>query len=311
MQTPILFYPLTVICIDDNQSVLETLKANLSEQYPITIFTSPHEALQEINKQHNNLVLENFLKNITNNEDANVTELQLNVKIAQLAKLSKIPDRCNEICIIISDYSMPEINGIEFLKNISQLDVKKILLTEYQEYQTVLSAFNSGTINRFLLKTNDNLITELRMCLSQLTREYFVEQTKQLRNNIETNCRLPLSDPDFEKFFLNLLKDMNIKEYYLIDKLGSFLLIDSNNERFYLVVHTEKSLNDFTNLYSEPDCRIFVDQIMSRRKIPYFGDVDPSSIDLGDWGKYLHVPQKYIGEKLYYWCIFKEEVYNV
>jgi YesN/AraC family two-component response regulator len=206
---------------------------------------------------------------------------------------------------------MPEINGIEFFKEISHLNIKKILLTEYQDYQTVLSAFNSNIINRFLLKTSNNLLTELRACLNQLTREYFIDQTKQLRDNIETDFRLPFSDQMFENFFLNLLRDMNIKEYFLANKYGSFLFMDSNNERFYFIVHTEESLNSFTELYNEPDCKIFVDQIINRKKIPYFGNIDPSAIELSDWNKYLYIPQKLTGEKLYYWSIFKEETYNV
>lgn len=56
--------------------------------------------------------------------------------------------------VIISDYQMPFMNGIEFFSKISLLDkdAQKIMLTGYASLQIAIDAINQGIINAFLTK---------------------------------------------------------------------------------------------------------------------------------------------------------------
>lgn len=60
----------------------------------------------------------------------------------------------NPIKVVVSDYKMPGIDGIQFLylvKNVSP-DTVRIMLTGYAELKTAIKAVNEGNIFRFLTK---------------------------------------------------------------------------------------------------------------------------------------------------------------
>ncbi|MFN8769792.1 MAG: response regulator [Neisseriaceae bacterium] len=306
MQTPIIYYPLKVLCIDDDPSILEILKSNLDKHYSVSTFSSANEVLSQLDKIYSKPTIEEYFKKIINKSGNDEGSLQLELKIEEITDLSETHSNHEKSCIIICDYRMPDINGIEFFKKLAHLNVKKILLTEHQEYQEVLSAFNSGTIDLFLLKSDENLMTNLLNGIKNLSEEYFLDSTHFIKESIELEKDLPLSDTTFEKFFQNLLKEYNITEHYLADENGSFLLINARGERYCLVIHTDNSLDKFTNLYSEPDFDYFTQQISKRQKIPFFGiKVDPTKIELNQWNNFLYTPQVLNGKDIYYYHILK------
>lgn len=306
MQTPIIYYPLEIICIDDDHTILEVLKSNLGNHYSVTTFDSANEVLKQLDSIYNKPTIEDYLKNIISTRDNDKGELQLELNIAEITRLSETHSNHEKACIIISDYQMPDLNGIDFFKKLQNLNVKKILLTEHQEYQKVLSAFNSGSIDLFLLKSDENLMTNLLSEIKKLAEEYFLTSTQFVKESIEISRDLPLTDVIFEEFFQNLIKQKNIKEYYLADENGSFLLIDATGERYYLIIHTNESLNRFTNLYNEPDFEHYTQQIANRYKIPFFGlNIDPTKIELRQWSNFLFAPQIINGKDIYYYHILK------
>ncbi len=67
-----------------------------------------------------------------------------------MAILKSTPD----IAVIVSDYNMPGLNGIELLKMVHQNfpDVTRILLTGAADLDMAIEAINQGSIFRFLLK---------------------------------------------------------------------------------------------------------------------------------------------------------------
>lgn len=63
----------------------------------------------------------------------------------------------NRVALIISDQRMPEMTGVEFLKESMtvQPDAIRILLTGYTDLESVVDAVNSGEIYRYLAKPWD------------------------------------------------------------------------------------------------------------------------------------------------------------
>lgn len=59
--------------------------------------------------------------------------------------------------LIISDYRMPEMNGVEFLKKARDIspDTIRIILTGNADIETAISAINEGNVYKFLLKPWD------------------------------------------------------------------------------------------------------------------------------------------------------------
>ena len=92
-------------------------------------------------------------------------------------------------------------------------------------------------------------------------------------------------------------------EYYLIDKNGSYLVIDENNVRYNFVIHTDKSLENFINeIEGEVKAKEYLNDIVARRKIPFFGiDRESWKVDVEHWKSYFLEANTLNGRENYYW----------
>jgi len=60
--------------------------------------------------------------------------------------------------VVVSDQHMPELDGCDFLEKIKKRwpDSQRIILSAYNDFQKISSAFNSGAVDRFICKPWDN-----------------------------------------------------------------------------------------------------------------------------------------------------------
>ncbi len=79
--------------------------------------------------------------------------------------------KSNNYSVVMSDYNMPEIKGIEFLSKVKDLkpDTVRIMLTGYADVNTAINAVNEGNIFRFLTKPcqTDDLLKTLYNAVHQ------------------------------------------------------------------------------------------------------------------------------------------------
>lgn len=73
--------------------------------------------------------------------------------------------------VIVSDYNMPIMNGIEFLRNVKNLapDSIRIMLTGQADLQSAINAVNEGNVFRFLTKpcSHELLLNSLESAVEQ------------------------------------------------------------------------------------------------------------------------------------------------
>ena len=94
--------------------------------------------------------------------------------------------------LIISDYRMPGLNGVDFLREVYHHwpDTVRIVLSGYADTAAVVSAINEGHIYRFIPKPwNDD---ELRVTIGNAMERYYLHQKNaQLMASLaETNAEL-------------------------------------------------------------------------------------------------------------------------
>ncbi len=87
----------------------------------------------------------------------------VNIEIAQIYQELWDRQRFTRTAILIVDYDMPGLNGLELARRLkSKLAIKVMLLTGEADQQTAITAFNQGEIDRFLPKSaadcNERLI---------------------------------------------------------------------------------------------------------------------------------------------------------
>ncbi len=83
-----------------------------------------------------------------------------------------ILDQCGSVPVVISDYRMPGMNGVEFLSEVRKRwpDTVRIVLSGYADTGAIVSAINEGQIYRFVPKPwNDD---EVRVTVTNALERY-------------------------------------------------------------------------------------------------------------------------------------------
>lgn len=297
---PIFYFRPTVICIDDDLITTSALGSLISKVYPFHAFNNSKSMMGFLNNYHSFLNEKKFLRNFEESEYsdssyASIIEFNYN----NILELINAPEIKKEIAVLISDYYMPEVDGISLCQQLKDYPFKKLLLTDSNDYKAGLSAFNKGIINQFVNKSTP--AEEILNKVEELSFMYFADISNLLKQHLESEHQLPLSDKLFINYFMNLFKELQIKEFYLADKNGSILMIDDNNVKSLLIVHTDKSLSQFLRIYrSDPYVDIYT-QVQLKEKIPYLGlnndNVLLSPVQLSNR---LYTPDLLIGRETYY-----------
>lgn len=304
---PLFYYASTWVLVDDDPMILESLSKFLGKNNNVRTFDSSKTCLDFLKTYQPFLSQQIFLQSKDQDElYGALKHAPVDFDVTCLAKLADLPSRHDEISVMVVDYSMPEINGFSLAQASSQLPMYKILLTGEAQLDQAVGGFNQKLIHRFIQKGNQATADELDKYLKELTLQYFQTQTLHLLTHLEADGPLPLSDPIFIDFFNSYCEEHHIREYYLIDKHGSFLCINNHGKRSCLLVHTHASLDDWIDLYEED----FVDpssaemrEIKWREKIPFCGigrsegDFDPSKL-----ADDLYTPKILEGRQRYFWA---------
>jgi two-component system NtrC family sensor kinase len=92
-----------------------------------------------------------------------------------LSHFAKNPD----ISVVISDYRMPGMNGVEFLSQVCEKypDTVRIVLSGYADTASVVSAINEGQIYKFVSKPWSD--EELRQTVAKAVENFALHQQNQ------------------------------------------------------------------------------------------------------------------------------------
>jgi DNA-binding NtrC family response regulator len=134
------------------------------------------------------------------------------VDIAEDARTALKMMATNSYAVLISDQRMPEMTGLELAKKVFENypDTIIIILTAFDDKQTMLDAINQGGIYRFLLKPAD--VNDLKQTIDSAFFMYDLKKQRiELLNNlIEKNRILNDAYTEIEKL-KNQLYEENIQ----------------------------------------------------------------------------------------------------
>src|SRR5206468_8133381 len=93
--------------------------------------------------------------------------------------------RFRDVSVVIIDYHMQEINGIDVCKELINHPSKKILLTGSPDKDKIaIDSFNSGIIHRFINKADPDFLPQLKQAIAQLKETYFRDLSIKILPNI-------------------------------------------------------------------------------------------------------------------------------
>ncbi len=303
---PLISFPITIAIVDDDSLMLDSLTELLKNNYALIKFQEPNKCANFFENYKPLSINLKLLQGCNELENYNISgHLPADIDFSELAKFRENKERLNEMGVLIVDYNMPGMTGIELCRKLQALPIKKILLTGEPSEKLAISAFNEGIINCYIRKDSPTIASDIKGYLESLTKEYLSNITLHLLKHLEADCLLPISDPLFINFFINWCSENNICEYYIIDQNSTFLLIDKNGKRSYFVTNTDRTLKNLIDMHEDNnEASALLTIIKSKKKIPFFGeDKESWDIDIKDWEKYLYVPTILEGREKYYWGV--------
>ncbi|HMK43066.1 MAG TPA: response regulator [Dissulfurispiraceae bacterium] len=113
--------------------------------------------------------------------------------------------------IIISDYRMPVMNGVEFLREVNKRwpDTVRIVLSGYADAASIVSAVNEGQIYKFIPKPwNDD---DLKLVIANA-----VERHELLRQNRELAEQLKLKNAELEVLLAERTANLEARSQMLV-----------------------------------------------------------------------------------------------
>jgi len=308
------YYPTTILMVDDNKDLLADLSFGLmsgAPQYKSHYSTNPHEIMDILTRQGN--TIESFIKNHVSvtEEDMDLAKAIVNIDIPSIHHViyKKSPLRFNEYIVLIVDYAMPDMNGLELCKKIRRelhLPIKIIMLTGEADQTTAIKAFNDKLIDRFLVKGSEDYMQKLMTYIHELHEEYFNEMSNLIIESSRAHQPALLQkEPAFVELFNQIINQYQAVEFYLLEEPGSFLFLDARKNAIRLIVKTEEDMQTSYEIAAdERDTpKEKLDALKNRKKLVFFRDQKSHLQPAKQWLLLEATPLK--AQKTYYYAIAK------
>jgi len=299
------YHPTTTVYIDDNKDFLNTLTMK-SEPGSFKVFDDPHEGLAYVEAQFK--LSENFSKGEPLSPDIN-TPNKLVLPQNQVCQKLNTLNRFAEPSVIVVDFSMPRLNGLDLCSQLTNSSTKKVLLTGVANEKQAIHALNTDLIDFYIGKNEEDVGNRLSSIVSTLNSRYFTDLI-QLSNH-DAKSQIPfLFDPEFADYFEQVCEDLGVVEYYYVTNPGGFLLIDKFGTMSRLIVFThneyKQAIVEAKDRGAPKDC---LDTLAKNSHIPFLqndnGEFEPAY--LAEWKQHIYSVTRIAGEQEFICALIEKE----
>ncbi|KVN02943.1 response regulator [Burkholderia diffusa] len=300
------FFPTTVGFVDDSKAFLANLVLQLDSKLAFRFFYSPRTALEAFQKPigsaQNGI---SFLAPYHNRDEVSETHEVVAVSLTSIHKQVFDASRFNVMSVLVVDYEMPGMNGLEFCRQISNPDVKKIMLTGKANESVAIKSFNEGLIDRFIRKNDVNAICELNNAIKEMQSAYFKGAYRTICETLAFSDYMFLSDSVFVEKVREIFCQLGIVEYYLSYQPSGILMLDSKGAPYLLIVHTRETLSSVREIASTLGApNQFLSELDAHRNIPHFWQTQGHySPECSNWQSYMHPASILAGEQDYIYTV--------
>ncbi len=302
------YHPIKVLFLDDNRNFLDSLELELSSNLDMLTCTDYKEAMKVIDKSSED-INKVTIKILDHIDVDTTTDHLIDIEISNIHKTIYDKSRFNYIAIVVIDYKMPTINGIEFCRLIRNKRIMKVILTARADRAIAIKAFNDGIIDKFLLKHNENLHKELLQAIVDLQYRYFANLSQTIIAGLGVKLESLLRSNIYLNLFNRTKERANAVEYYLIDRSGSFLFLDKNARPTWLIIRNKIDLDQQMKLVEGLDAP---DSILSplkkREKLLFLLSKHEYCKPIRKWGDFLFNVKQL--DTNYYFSIIQDKTKN-
>jgi CheY-like chemotaxis protein len=311
MTLPIYQHPTTTVLVDDSPSFLHSLRFQLGAAFPSIGFSDTCAAITWLRKHGAApAALAGLLSPSVDTYTLSPQPYNIALHVEQVCGIRCHPQRFLTPSVLVVDYSMPGMDGIQFCEAVRDLPCRKILLTGVADERVAIEAFNRGLIDRYVRKSDAHALDRLEAELTQLQEGYFLAQSEALRMLLSLHDYSFVNDPAICGLVRELGARHKIVEHYLYKTPPGFLLYDREARPWLLAVETEQSMNAQYEIALDGGAPpSLLDALEQRRVVPNFSDGDGmySPVRHKEWHRFTAPAQTCHGRELYYWALFALE----
>ncbi|MFZ4873913.1 response regulator [Janthinobacterium sp. Mn2066] len=307
MQLPVYTHPTLTVLIDDSDSFLKSLAFQLAPSLARKTFHDTTAALHWLrhSTQQGELPLQ------VNFDTQNLPPDQCNVAldIERIWRISGQAQRFTVPSVLVVDYSMPQMNGIEFCQAVRDLPCKKILFTGAADEKVAVTAFNRGLIDRYIKKSDDDALDILEQEIVALQSEFFLQQSDTVRDLLLLHDYNFLQDEALAGVVQDLCRQHGFVEFYIFPTPCGILFFTREGQARLMLITTQRGLHTQYEMARDSDAPAsLLSALLEMRVIPYFSDAGSDgmySSRIGEnWFRYCAAPTICLGRETYYWALF-------
>ncbi|PKV45519.1 response regulator receiver domain-containing protein [Janthinobacterium sp. 61] len=307
MQLPVYTHPTLTVLIDDSDSFLKSLAFQLDPGLARKTFRDTSSALHWL--RHSTQPGETPLH--VNFDTQNLPPDQCNVAL-DLERIWRISGQAQRFAVpsvLVVDYSMPQMNGLEFCQAVRDLPCKKILFTGAADEKVAVTAFNRGLIDRYIKKSDDDALDILEQEIHALQREFFLQQSDTVRDLLLLHDYSFLQDEALAAVVYELCQRQGYVEFYIFPNPSGILFFTRDGHAKLMIIETERSLHTQYEMARDSDAPAsLLLALLELRVIPYFSDADSDGMyaaHIGEnWFRYCAAPTICLGQVTYFWALF-------
>jgi CheY-like chemotaxis protein len=302
------YFPTTVAFVDDSAPFLANLSLQLNPQLAFKLFHSSFAALSTLNHEYAATPIDADLFSLyRHREDAGFADHVIQVSLDKIHREVHNADRFAQVSVVVVDYDMPEMNGLEFCHQLKNTAIKKILLTGKADEQLAVQAFNAKTIDRFIRKQDSNAMALLNDAIVELQQEYFQHMVHMLSRTLSMGTHVFLRDPAVAQRIQEIQQTLGIVEHYLACAPHGLLMFDAAGTAYLLLVQDAASMHEVYEIaYDQGAPDALLTQLRSGRCVPYFWKTEGHYAPIySDWQACLHPATEIQGKDGYLYAVLK------
>lgn len=301
-----LYYPLKIVFLDDNRAFLDVLELEFGGQLNMSTGTDPNVILDIISdqKQDNLKTIYKLVNDV--NVDTTIDRV-IGFDISSISKVIYDKSRFENIAILVVDFEMPNINGLQFCEKIKDKNIFKVMLTVEADKDTVIKAFNDSLIDKFILKTNVDLFSDIKVMITELTYRFFNEKSQTLINEHTCNMKDLFSNQSYQNLLNEVLRTTKAVEFYIVDTSGSILFLDKDAHPTWLIIrHEEDFIKQLELLQGYDIPKSVMASVQRKEKTLFMLSEKEYKKPINEWLKYFYDLKKL--DNGYYYSVVKDHI---